>query len=316
MVGALCEQGQDIARLLTLADLVDLDRVRAIVAFFQERSALSGATMAGKIADGGILHVLRMIARHVRPDDDALHTRLKKAHGRTSSGPRSMGRRPAAALRQFDDPAAFDSLLRLPPAITTRLDAKDRLTRRDALDYQAAVALELLIMRPIRLKNLAGLRIGEHVRRDAGGVRIVIPADQVKNGVAIEHVLPRESVAMLERYLDKVLPVLSSDPSGHLFPGAIAGRPKAQENLGKQTSRLVRRHTGLAVSPHLMRHVGAKLYMTAVPEGLETMRQVLSHKSADTTARSYVGLQNAAAIARYDALVLARRGQLEPAATR
>lgn len=316
MAGALREQGEDIAGLRSLGDLVELDRVRAIVAFFQERGARAGTAPTGKITDGGILHVLRLVARYTRPDDDALHTRLKMAHGRTSTGPRSMGRRPAAALRQFDDPTAFDRLIALPPAVTARLDAKDRLTRREALDYQASVALELLIMRPIRLRNLVALRIGEHVRRDAGGVRIVIPAGEVKNDVALEHLLPAESAALLERYLDKALPVLATDRTGLLFPGALAGRPKAQENLGKQMSRLVRRHTGLAVSPHLMRHIAAKLYMHAVPEGLETMRQVLAHKSADTTARSYVGLQNAAAIARYDALVLARRGPSAPAVPR
>lgn len=316
MVGALRERGLDTAGLLTLADLVELDRVRAIVGYFQERSAASGAAKDGRIADGGFLHVLRMVARFTRPDDDDLHARLKNAHGRTSPGPRAMGRRPSEALRQFDGPSAFDRLLGLPPAVAARLDAKARLTRREALEYQAALGLELLIMRPVRLKNLAALRIGEHVQRDAGGVRIVVPAEQVKNGVAIEHVLPPESAAMLERYLEKALPVLSSVPWGHLFPGAIAGRHKAQENLGKQIARLVRRHTGLTVTAHLMRHIAARLYMTAVPEGLETVRQLLSHKSADTTARSYVGLQNAAAIARYDALVLARRSQSAPAVPR
>ena len=304
-LGALREQGQDIAKIRRLKDLVELERVRLIVTFFQDRS-----TTPGKIADSNILHVLRLIARWTRPDDEALHRALKRGHGRVSPGPKTMGKRARQALRQFDDQNNVDQLLNLPLRTAARLDRKHTLTRREALDYQAAVALELQIMRPLRKKNLVALKLGEHVLCCGTRTRISIPAEEVKNTVWLEYVLPDESAALLDRYIRKVLPVLSESATGYLFPSSIEGRPKAGSNLGKQLTKFIRDETGLYVTINLMRQIATKIYMRAHPEGLETMRHVLAHTSVETTARSYAELENTAALERYDALILDRRSPI------
>ena len=52
-----------------------------------------------------------------------------------------------------------------------------------------------------------------------------------------------------------------------------------------------------------MRHFAATLYLTEHPEGIEVVRRVLGHRSADTTHRSYAGVQDQVAVRRFDELV-------------
>jgi integrase len=49
----------------------------------------------------------------------------------------------------------------------------------------------------------------------------------------------------------------------------------------------VQTFTGLTVHPHLFRSIAGSLYLDANPGDIETLRQVLGHKSINTTARFY-----------------------------
>ena len=300
--GALRKKGVDSSQLNRLQDLVERNHVRFIVAFFQARSS-----KPGKVTDTNVLHVLRLIARWTRPDDSELHQTLKMVSGRMSPGPRTMGKRPAAALRQFDDAVSFDRLVALPTQIFQALRRKKTLSMEHALEFQSALALELLLMRPIRRANLVALRLGHTLHRTGDRFRVVIPGDAVKNEEPLDYTLPAETLETLVYYIDHVLPILRPDHQGVLFPGSRSGTPKAASNLGKQLTKFVRTYTNLYVTPHLMRQICMHFYLTAVPGGLEDARQILSHRSMETTVRSYVGLRNEAALKRYDDLLLARR---------
>ena len=115
---------------------------------------------------------------------------------------------------------------------------------------------------------------------------------------------------MLQEYVDRALPILGENPNGFLFSGKLPEKPKASSNIGKQLTKFVREKTGLYVTVHLMRQIGPRIYLQELPHDVETMRQVLGHKSLDTTTRSYIGLQNQAAIERYDQIISARRNRL------
>ena len=67
---------------------------------------------------------------------------------------------------------------------------------------------------------------------------------------------------------------------------------------------------GLEVYPHLLRHFAATLYLTENPEGIEVVRRVLGHRSADTTRRSYAGVHDQLAVRRFDELVLGIRAAI------
>jgi integrase len=191
-----------------------------------------------------------------------------------------------------------------------RLSRKTELTLADARLMQVALALELLLMRPIRRGNLVALRLGQHVLKVGGRTVIVLDEAEVKNRVGHDYALPPESAKLLDFYVSRLLPLFGPNPEGFLFPGEIAGQTKAPEQFGRVFKKTIRAETGLEVYPHLLRHFAATLYLTENPEGLEVVRRVLGHRSADTTQRSYAGVHDQVAVRRFDELVLGIRGAI------
>src|SRR5882724_5400831 len=114
---------------------------------------------------------------------------------------------------------------------------------------QTAVALALLLVCPLRIKNLAGLDLERHITwlRPGGKVHLVIPAHEVKNKVPLEFELPADVVAILDRYVKVFRPRLVSGPSPCLFP-AKSGGPKPSGAFGVQLSKAIKQMTGLIVN--------------------------------------------------------------------
>jgi integrase len=160
----------------------------------------------------------------------------------------------------------------------------------------------------MRIGNLAKLDLDRNLVRPGRGkaLHIVIEAEAVKNGQALEYPLPPESVALIERYIQEFRPHLGPASSTALFPGE-RGRAKARHTLGEQITKTVHVHTGMLMHPHLFRAATAKLYLGANPGGLEVVRRVLGHQSLATTISYYTGTETAAAVRHFDAVILGLR---------
>ena len=180
-----------------------------------------------------------------------------------------------------------------------------------ALRLQTAVAIELLIMAPVRLGNLARLRIGTHllIGRE-GGMTVVLPREEVKNGMPIEIALPAPSVRLIALYLSSHRPGLAASDSAWLFPGRGGGAPKTASSLHDQIKRCIAARCGLRFNPHLFRHLAAKITLDANPGAYGQVQRILGHKSINTTMSYYTGAETQAAFRHYDALVMKTRGDL------
>ncbi len=302
-VAGLMHSGRALGEITSLAVLVEPKAVEAALEFHRTRMEVKQSQMLAQIA-----HVLVLAAEHAVHVDTATLTSLKRMRSRVAAPRGGLKPRPRDALRQFLDRGAIERLLILPQRLQRRLQGKQELTVADARLMQVAVALELLLMRPIRRGNLVAQQLGRHVQRVGGRTVILLEEDEVKNRVAHDYPIPPESAKLLDFYTEQLLPLLGPNPNRFLFPGANPGKPKAAEQFGRQFSKVIRAETGLYVYPHLMRHFAATLYLTENPEGLEVVRRVLGHRSADTTHRSYAGVHDQVAVRRYDALVLGIRG--------
>lgn len=297
--------GRPITSITSLACIVEVDAAKAILKWRLDRN---GGETSSAIAS--IAHVLVLVAETAVGADPAEVARLRSIRRRLAVPHRGMRPRPKATLRPLAEPRNIEQILMLPERILAELRKKRTLTRRDALRMQSAVMLELLLMRPIRRKNLAALRLGVHVIRTGGVTRIVIEAEDVKNGIDLEYPLPKESADLLAYYVEKLLPMLGPNPEGFLFPGARPGRSKSGEQLARQFTKLILEETGIHLYPHVMRHFAASLYLRDRPGEYETVRRVLAHKSLTTTTRSYIGMEDEAAVRRYDEHVLGIRATI------
>ena len=215
-------------------------------------------------------------------------------------------------LRQFDDVRNIDALLSLPAKLMRQAQRCDAGGKRELTAIIYAVAIELLIVAPVRIKNLTTLDVGRHVvhsRRGAHSVvHLVIPGDEVKNGMPVEVALPKASTELLNLYLQIYRPRISSVPSPWLFPNAAGGQRNIV-SFGRQISAVITRYTGLKIHPHLFRHFSVKLILDARPEGIETGRLLLGHKSLRTTLRAYSEGKTAAAHKQYETLIEAKRDE-------
>jgi integrase len=293
------------ASLFGLRELVALDVVRAGMRFFLERSGGHATSHTRDLAT-----VLKAIARHVVRVDQEHLRELSKICKRCDPQSKGLTTKNRAILRQFDDPQNVAKLSNLPGELVRQAKRTAAAAVRDALRVQSALAIELLLMAPMRISNLAGLSLERHVSRSRLGngdvVHIFVEPDEVKNREYLEFPLPAETVELLDLYLKHYRPRLVQGRSEFLFPGR-GDRPKAAGHLGKQITRTIHQQTGLVTTAHSFRHIGAKLYLDLNPGSYELIRRVLGHKSIDTTVSNYTGLESAAAVRHFDRTILQLR---------
>ncbi len=295
-------KGGSYDTLESLSQMVEPATAKAALTFFIERN---GGKTNSTIY--GLAHLLVLIAEtHAKAEPEVLSL-LKRYRKRLVVRSFGMRPRPKTALRPFADIRNIEKILILPCKILKRLRRKSSWTIADARLMQVALALELLLMRPIRRKNLVDLRLDEHVIRAGGRTFIVIPADDVKNDYELDYPIPAESAALLDFYVKHLLPLFGPNPERFLFPGVIPGSPKSHEQFGRFFTKVIKEETGLHVYPHLMRHFGANLYLKENPGAFETVRRVLGHKSLTTTTRSYTNLDDEAAVRMFDQVILGIR---------
>jgi hypothetical protein len=145
---------------------------------------------------------------------------LREIREQLDKRPRGMTAKNKARMRQLDDPETLKAVLKLPRTLLKKA-AKAKTACRRALLVQTAVAIEILLMAPIRLENLSYLEVGRHIiRMRKSVVRLVIPENEVKNDQPYDIVFLPERSALIELYIDKHLAVVQrGKPSAWLFPG-------------------------------------------------------------------------------------------------
>ena len=300
---ALVRRNVPAERITGLDVLVEVENFREALRYMMSRKGKKSS----EAIYGCAMSIKALATHHVKVTPKQLEelqcicSRIKvKIHGLHDKNRRR--------LRQFDDPANISQLLLLPLRLAAL--AKRARGRKAAVLMQMAVAIEILTMCPLRIGNLANLRLGETLfwtrPGRKGRLLLSIPSDEVKNREPIEFELPTESAQLIELYLDGYRPLLCVDRSEWIFPGRDGG-PKRPGSLGPQIKRIIYKHTGLEVNAHLMRHIGAKLFLDSNPGSYEVVRRVLVHRSIDTTTESYTGFETRSAARQFDDVILEQR---------
>jgi integrase len=307
IASALARSGYPVEQITGLTVLVKPEKVELALRFFWDR--------AGKKKTEWLYHqavLLRNIARHwVKPAENELKA-VENLCRRFATKKNGLTEKNRGLLRQFDDQANVDALLTLPARVLQRVKAKDKGGHRDAAQVALALGVELLIVAPMRIKNLTFLEHERHLVPTRLGptavLHLIIPGEEVKNGQPYELALPKDSAEFLALYLKDYQPRMSPKATPWLFPG-YGGKHRHPEAFSRQISEFVLRETGIRMHAHLFRQLAAKLYLEAHPEDLETVRRFLGHTSQRTTSRSYADIRTAAAFRRYDDMIASRRAQ-------
>ena len=303
-IAGLVLSGEDPQALRTLRDIVAIDRVKKGLRFVHGRSRQGTTKTAHDLA-----RVLVAVARHWAKVNEEHLAALRDLRKRLDPGNKGMSAGNRERLRQFDAPENVRALLGLPEMLMNEVARVKKPTPATALLVQTALAVEFLLMVPIRRKNLAHLNIGRHLRPSRSGVmHLVIPAAEMKNHAPYEARLPASVVKLIDIYLQRYRPFLLTTASPWLFPG-LADRPKSCERLAFQITETVRKRCGLKVHLHLFRHLSAKLFLDINPGQYGVIRLLHGHRSVETTTNFYYQLEADAAVKVYDNHVTSLRDQ-------
>jgi len=310
-IAALVRRGHDPQTLCVLADLLPIETVKQGLRFYLDRPQGKAQKQAYEI-----VCVLRALARHWAPVDAAHLEQLKAICRRIDPGHRGMTERNRERLRPFEDPANVLAIVTLPQRILASIAKAVRPTRSQALEVQTAVAIEILLMLPLRIENLVNLDLERHLRRTSNSrvVHVAIPKAEVKNKVDINGVLPESTVHLLDLYIRRYRPLLADKPSARIFPGRD-GRAKGQQTVRRQIIRCVKDRIGLSIHPQLFRHFSAFVYLKDHPGAYGVIQLLLGHKSIETTTTYYCGMEAAAAMQHYDQHILHLRQPLTGSAS-
>jgi integrase len=303
IAAALVHSGQPPETIRSLADLVEPHAVKTALTFFYSRNGQRKTGQLHNFALGAIkiakwwvkappeqIRALQAIRREVDPKETGMTQRNR------------------ARLRQFDDPENLRRLIDLPEVILRTSSRSTPPSYDQAIWVQSALAISILQVAPMRMKNLASLRLGRHViqTRPGGTRHIVVPAEEVKNNAPLAFEISNALGEVMDSYLARCRPLLAGDADGFLFP-ARKGGAKSPAQLAAQIKRTIRQETAIDLNAHAFRHLAAKLFLEAHPGEYETTRLILGHKSIATTIRAYCGLEQADALRRLDALIDSHR---------
>ena len=145
---------------------------------------------------------------------------------------------------------------------------------RGATICRTALKIIMLSYCPMRLKNLASLRVGcegaEVVFRD-GRWQFDIPAIATKKGNEYNPVLPDRVVKMLEHYLERHRPVLAGpNYAGHALWVTKGGRPQTQSSIryyiSTETKKAIWLRDVAAFVPRCGDDDSRQIYARALPD--------------------------------------------------
>jgi integrase len=306
---ALAASGIPTGEITGLDVLVKPENAEAILNFFLERA---GGELKESLYSHGCL--LRTIARHwvknVSVGElDAICRNMARQLKKNSG----MKLRNRVRLRQFDNPFNEAALLRLPEEMFRQARQQDTGGEASLNFAMYAIAIEILTVQPMRIKNLVGLDLERNMilPKDPRYSRILltVAGDDVKNGVAIERELSITTSAMILTYVKEFRPRISATPSKWLFPNS-SGEQRSIVGFGAQMSTIIKRHTGLDVNPHLFRGLAVKFIEQENPGSIEVARRLLGHRHIQTTINSYSEGKTGAAHKQYEGLIESKRAGL------
>lgn len=187
----------------------------------------------------GVINIagtLKAIARHHVGADQSHLDEMAKIIRRIGLRQQGLTQKNRARLRPLDDPKITGALLCL-PATLMNLASREHRPQKAALLVQTAVAVEILEMTLMRMRNLIALDLEKHLQWSGrtGVLHIVIGGDETKNRDPQEFPMPPQSAEMIDTYLVKYRPLLCDRANFALFPGNGDG-PKHANTLAEQTN--------------------------------------------------------------------------------
>ena len=294
------EAGVPVAELTSLSVLLDPD-------LFERVIKIMGGDVNPSTSIIDLSSRLYAMARDTKVLDEAkLADLLEMRDCLQDERPPPMTEKNLILIRRVISPGGWNQMCRLPEQLMAKArKEKVHSPVRAALQAQAALAIAILLVAPVRVSNLASIRIGKHLIRPGGkgsDYMLVFKHTEVKNVVDLEFAIDSRMTEFIDAYIREFRPTLVKDPqSDHLFPGDSGAR-KAP-GLSSVICRTVERELGFPITAHQFRHAAASIILANEPGNYELVRQILGHKSTVATRKFYIALDGIGATKAFAQMV-------------
>jgi len=302
-LSALVASGRDPTSITSLACLVESAAFTAIL-----RRYVTDKNKPRPFAHN-LAWTLTSLARRWVKLDPALLGELEELRKCLGDQPKRLTEKNRRLLNTLDDPAVRAKLFVLPDRLANWAERAPPM--RGAIAMQIAVAVAILQHAPLRIANLAGMRLDRHLVRPGGPKslwQIDIPPEEVKNDQALTYELPRRVTALLDRYIRRFRPSLAEPGNQYLFP--VGSRHKRPHALSQQIRQALADWVGIHMTPHQFRHFAGRLMQQHSPGAFGAITQLLGQKDIRTAIRYYSGVDTLSAGRHFDAILEAERNNM------
>ncbi|MDP1632511.1 MAG: tyrosine-type recombinase/integrase [Caulobacter sp.] len=179
--------------------------------------------------------------------------------------------------------------------------------------YRDGLLVAFLIRRPLRMKNVAAIWLGERLSQRGADWWLSFEQEDMKAGRQFECSWPPELTYALECYLSAHrLNLLGPDATSSASEALWVSRNGTAMNSLALSFRIKHRTQeafGTAINPHLFRDIAATTIATADPMNVADAARVLGHARLATTEKHYIHARMEVASHAYQAAVTAARGE-------
>jgi integrase/recombinase XerD len=155
------------------------------------------------------------------------------------------------------------------------------------VQYRDGLLIALLAARPIRLKNLTAITIGEHLIRIDNIYWLVFEASEIKNHRHFEVHIPEALTANIDEYLADHRPRLLQGSKSDSFWISRFGGNLTCNSIRRQIKLHTEVAFGKAINPHLFRDCAATSIAIHDPEHVWITANILGHNTLATAQKYY-----------------------------
>jgi integrase/recombinase XerC len=155
--------------------------------------------------------------------------------------------------------------------------------------YRDGLIIASLAVRPMRRRNLCGLRVNHSFTREGNSFRVRFSGKETKKGTRIDFCYPIWLVEPFEIYLRDMRPVLlkpEQKDEGWLWIGR-RGRRLPANNMTTNVTNATDRYLDRAIPPHLFRDCATTDIALHDPVHIGIARDVLGHKTLASSQKFY-----------------------------
>jgi integrase len=187
----------------------------------------------------------------------------------------------------------------------------------DPAMFRSGLIIALLAAAPMRIANLASLRIGVQLRREGAQWSVWLTGSETKTSQADRWPLPAELSVSVEQYLRYARPTLMARACRPVDTDLLwigdSGRPIGDQVIRRIIQGLTAQHLGVRINPHSFRHAAATTFALEAPTDSRKTAALLGHASPAMTQKHYILQQQFMAQQDYLSIYRARLRGRPPA---